>query len=194
MVLTSLSFSFSSASVSFTLLTNICLICSSLSCSSPMNSLLLATYVSCRLRVRTDASVHLMPWLWRLCNGNWIYSLFCYMLSLRRRCSTWRVRCQGWCLWSPSPPVCSGGTAHSVWRGSVPSGPSCWHELASLSALQSHSDSRSPLRTIITSLIIWCSSDDVYSNQDTVSCLFCINVDKLLQDALRCLNRHTVYL
>ncbi len=117
-----------------------------------------------------------------------------YMLSLRRSCSTWRVRCQGWCLWSPSPPVCSGGTAHSVWRGSVPSGPSCWHELASLSALQSHSDSRSPLRTIITSLIIWCSSDDVYSNQDTVCCLFCINVDKLLQDALWCLNRHTVYL
>lgn len=41
--LTSLSFSFSSASVSFTLLTNICRISSSLRCRSPKNSFLLAS-------------------------------------------------------------------------------------------------------------------------------------------------------
>lgn len=44
--LTSRSFSFSSASVSFTLLTNICRISSSLRCRSPRNSFLLASYVS----------------------------------------------------------------------------------------------------------------------------------------------------
>lgn len=46
---TSLSFSFSSASVSLTLLTNICLISSSFFWSSPKNSFLLVSYVSCRL-------------------------------------------------------------------------------------------------------------------------------------------------
>lgn len=52
--LTSRSFSFSSASVSFTLLTNICRISSSLRCRSPRNSFLLASYVSWRLRRRSD--------------------------------------------------------------------------------------------------------------------------------------------
>ena len=46
---TSLSFSFSSASVSLTLLTNICLISSSFFWSSPKNSFLLVSYVSWRL-------------------------------------------------------------------------------------------------------------------------------------------------
>lgn len=51
-IFTSFSFSFSSASVSFTLLTNICLISSSLRCSSKRNSFLLASYVSWRLKIR----------------------------------------------------------------------------------------------------------------------------------------------
>lgn len=46
---TSLSFSFNSSSVSFTLLTNICLISSSFLWSSLRNSFLLASYVSWRL-------------------------------------------------------------------------------------------------------------------------------------------------
>lgn len=48
--LASLSASFSSASFSFTLWTNICLISSSLFCSSTKNSWRLASYVCCRLR------------------------------------------------------------------------------------------------------------------------------------------------
>lgn len=55
-ILTSFSFSFSSASVSFTLLTNICLISSSLRCSSTRNSFLLASYVSWRLKMMTKAT------------------------------------------------------------------------------------------------------------------------------------------
>lgn len=51
-VFTSFSFSFSSASVTLTLLTNICLISSSLRCSSERNSILLASYVSWRLKIR----------------------------------------------------------------------------------------------------------------------------------------------
>lgn len=38
---------------------------------------------------------------------------------------TWRARCQGLYLWSPSPPACSVGTARSGGRGSAPWGPPC---------------------------------------------------------------------
>lgn len=57
LILTSFSFSFSSASVSFTLLTNICLISSSLRCSSTRNSFLLASYVCCRLEIRVKSII-----------------------------------------------------------------------------------------------------------------------------------------
>lgn len=59
-ILTSFSFSFSSASVSFTLLTNICLISSSLRCRSTRNSFLLASYVSWRLKIGKN-NVELSP-------------------------------------------------------------------------------------------------------------------------------------
>lgn len=55
--LTSFSFSLSSASVSLTLLTNICLISSSLRCRSTRNSFRLASYVSWRLRIGVKAGL-----------------------------------------------------------------------------------------------------------------------------------------
>lgn len=55
---TSLSASFSSASFSFTLWTNICLISSSLLCSSSRNSWRLASYVCCKLQPPSSSSKH----------------------------------------------------------------------------------------------------------------------------------------
>ncbi len=58
---------------------------------------------------------------------------------------TWRVCCQGLCLWIPSPPACSGGIAHSGECESALAGPPCWPWSAFLSASRNHSDSHSPL-------------------------------------------------
>lgn len=53
--------------------------------------------------------------------------------------------CLGQCPWSPSPPACSGGRAHSVGREFALGDPPCWRGLTSPSASQSHSGFRSPL-------------------------------------------------
>lgn len=158
--LTSLSLSLSSASVSFTLLTNICRISSSLRCRSPKNSFLLASYVSWRLqssKARTEnrnkerlgslqkiiVSFHCC---WQLVD---CVSLSINALSvLHWVCppSTWMARCQDLYLWNPSPRACSAGTAHNGGHVSAPSDPPCWLWSASLWALQSRSGSRSQLK------------------------------------------------
>lgn len=61
---------------------------------------------------------------------------------------TWLVCTLVPCLWSPSPPVCSVGTARSGACASAPSGPPCWRRSASPSASQSHSGFHFPLTQI----------------------------------------------
>lgn len=54
--------------------------------------------------------------------------------------------CRDLCLWNPSPPAYSVGTARSGGRGSAPSDPPCWPWSASLGVSQSRSGSRSRLK------------------------------------------------
>lgn len=138
---TSFSASLSSASFSLTLWTNICLISSSFFCSSPMNSFLLASYVSWRL-VGKQKSKETSKCLYLTVFSN----VRSYKIEWSRMTLiTWRACCQDLYPWSPSPLVCSGGTAHNDVCESALEGPPCSLWWAFLAIWQSHSDSHSPL-------------------------------------------------